>query len=194
MNLQNSKITLASADDLDQVAAVIASAVDAWPAPARLKRNVLPGLIYDELDLADHEILLLSDLDRPIALGAWQTDTPMADPDHRTSTLLHGLFVAKQAQTRGIGRWLQVVIARRAHAAGFQGLHVKAARFATNYFARCGYRHLNAAEQPGDDAAAYPYWFWQDCIAIERALRPHQQDIGTPDCARTFFDHIETRT
>ena len=177
MNLRNPSIAPATAEDLEQVSAIIASAVNTWPAPARLKRAVLPVLAYDELDLADHEILLLSDTGRPIALAAWQTDTRMPDPHRRYSTLLHGLFVAEEAQKRGIGLCLQAAVARRAHVAGFHGLHVKAERFAADYFIRCGYRLLTAAEQPRGKASTYPYWFWQDCSSLQQALRLRQDAV-----------------
>lgn len=165
----NLALTRARDRDLDQVASVIARAVDAWPAPARLKRRVLPVLRYSALDLLDHEILLVTDAHRPIAVGAWQFDSPMADPDRRQSALLHGLFVAREAQRRRVGQWLQAVIAQRASAAGFHGLHVKAERFAVSYFEHCGYRRLQPGEQPREGGSAYPYWFWQACPRLSWA-------------------------
>jgi GNAT superfamily N-acetyltransferase len=164
-------IARAGSADLGQIAAVIASAIDAWPASARLKRAVLPVLTYDEQDLADHEILLVRELDRTIAVGAWQPESRMTDPDDRISTLLHGLYVARETQTQGLGRWLQGAIASRAQEAGFNGLHVKAERFARDYFVRCGYRQLQSQEQPAATQAAYPYWFWQACTSIPTMFR-----------------------
>lgn len=160
-----------SSRDLHLIPAVISSAVETWPTSARLKRNVLPVLAYKEQDLLDHEILLVTHLRQPVAVGAWQTDAGIPDPDQHDSALLHGLFVSRDAQTRGLGRWLQATIARRAQEAGFHGLHVKAERFARDYFVQCGYRILDSEEQPGAAEAAYPHWLWQACSSIATTLR-----------------------
>ena len=159
-------VKLAHAEDLDDVASVIARAIDAWPAPDRLKRRVLPVLHYNALDLEDHELLLVSDTDQPVAVAAWQLDARITDPHHRVSTLLHGLFVVKEAQRRGLGQSLQALVARRATTAGYHGLHVKAERFAVTYFETCGYRRLRPSEQPRADDAPYPYWFWRKCAQL----------------------------
>lgn len=174
MNSRNSDLVLNRArdQDLDQVASVIDRAVAAWPTTARLKRNVLPVLRYSSLDLLDHELLLATDAHQPIAVAAWQFDTPLNDPDHNQSALLHGLFVAQEAQGRGIGRWLQATIAQRASVAGFHGLHVKAERFAVTYFEHCGFRRLQPAEQPQNRGSAYPHWFWQVCSGLTWSSAP----------------------
>ena len=164
------------AADLPLVRSVIRSAVNAWPAPERLKRCALPVLMYDEQDLDDFELLLLTKDGSPLAVGAWQPQAALDDPDGRISTLLHGLYVAESAQRNGFGTELQSVISRRAAAAGFNGLHVKAERFAVTYFARCGYRRLASAEQPRN-APAYPYWFWQPCATIRAASLTHYATI-----------------
>ena len=168
VGLPDLSLRVARARDLVNVTAVIASAVDAWQAPARLKRCVVPVLAYDEVDLTDHEVLLVSEASRPIAVAAWQLDAHLVDPHGRISTLLHGLFVAESAQRRGLGQWLQTVVARRARQAGFHGLHVRAERFAVSYFAGCGFQRLGADAQPAGGGAVYPYWFWKECADIER--------------------------
>jgi GNAT superfamily N-acetyltransferase len=175
MNLDNLSITQIDSEDLHQVATVIAQAINSWPAPNRLKRNVLPVLTYREQDLKDHEILLVRERGRPVAMAAWQTEARLPDPEQQTSTLLHGLFVIDDAQATGLGRWLQATVARRALAAGFHGLHVKAERFARNYFALCGYRQLAPEEQPGAAESAYPYWFWQKCSELSTAASNPRQ-------------------
>lgn len=180
MNSVELTISRAGSGDLSQIAGIIASAIDAWPASTRFKRAALPILAYDEQDLADHEILLVRELNRPIAVGAWQTEAGIPDPDDRTSTLLHGLYIAGETQTQGLGRRLQETIARRAQEAGFNGLHVKAERFARDYFVRCGYRQLQSHEQPAASHAAYPYWFWQACTSITTMFR---RDPEVPELA-----------
>jgi GNAT superfamily N-acetyltransferase len=168
VGLPDLSLRIASARDLFNVSAVIASAVDTWQAPARLKRCVLPVLAYDEVDLTDHEVLLVSESSRPIAMAAWQPEARLVDPHGCISTLLHGLFVAETAQGRGLGRWLQAVVASRAREAGFHGLHVKAERFAVSYFAGCGFQRLGVGVQPEGGGAVYPYWFWKACADIEQ--------------------------
>ena len=153
----------ATAADLEAVSAVIASAVDAWPVSERLKRSVLPVLSYDEVDLSDHELLVAKRGADLIAMGAWQFETPLSDPDGQTSALMHGLFVASGEQGSGIGQRLQAAVAARASVAGFHGLHVRAERFAVSYFERCGYRRLRPDQQPKGSGPAYPYWFWHAC-------------------------------
>ena len=166
-------VTSARPRDLDVIRSIIESAINAWPAPDRLKRCALPVLAYDALDLEDHEVLLVRLGNEPVAVGAWQVDARLPDPEQRTSTLLHGLYVAQTAQGTGLGRWLQGTIAARAVAAGFHGLHVKAERFAQTYFTRCGYRRLRGDQRPLESGHAYPYWFWQTCTEVTVRVARH---------------------
>ena len=156
---------IAEQDDLDDVARVIAEAIDAWPTSARLKRCALPVLAYRGGDLLDHEVLLVRHHGDAVALAAWQPGCDETDTDGARSTLLHGLYVAARAQSQGAGTALQAIVAERAVAAGFHGLHVKAERFAASYFQQCGYRHLDPDERPGV-LDPYPYRFWQSCAGI----------------------------
>lgn len=116
----------------------------------------------------DHEVLLVSESSRPLAVAAWQPEAHLVDPHRCISALLHGLFVAETAKRRGLGQWLQAVFASRAREAGFHGLHVKAERFAVSYFAGCGFQRLGVGVQPEGGGAVYPYWFWKACADIEQ--------------------------
>lgn len=160
---------IADEEDLSDVAQIIAEAIDAWPTSARLKRCALPVLEYRAADLLDHEVLVVRRDSDPIGLAAWQPESAEIDPDGGSSTLLHGLYVVASAQSLAIGAALQAIVAERAVAAGFHGLHVKAERFAASYFQQRGYLHLDAQARPGGPDP-YPYRFWQSCAEITAAM------------------------
>lgn len=164
-------LTLARAEqeDLGVIEQIIAASISAWPAPDRLKRCVLPVLVYRVADLLDHEVIWVRRGVEPIAVAAWELDGDRPDPEAGTSTLLHGLFVVADAQRHGVGEGLQAMIAQRAARVGFNGLHVKAERFATGYFEGHGYHRLSPADQP-DAHESYPYWFWQSCAEISQSM------------------------
>ncbi len=159
------ELTSVGLDDLHEVRAIIARAIEAWPTSERLKRNALSVLVYDAVDLADTRILMAKSQGNGVAVAAWRDQGWMTDPAGRFSALLHGLYVDQNWQRHAIGQLLQRAVADEVLSAGGHGLYVRAERFAVPYFARCGYRRLGSGELVGV-TGAYPYRFWISCEAL----------------------------
>ena len=177
------KLSSLGVGELDAARSIISDAIEAWPTPARLKRNVIPVLAYDRSDLDDYEILLVRDAGEPVAITAWQRQAIKGIPGLPRSSLLHGLYIARPCQKRGIGTALLVAVARRAMMAGHEGLLVKAERFAINYFEQCGFRRLQELDcldgLSTKSGGRYPHQFWQACASILSLHAGRASDVLT---------------
>ena len=134
-----------SAENLDEINAVIRAAVLGWPLPDRVKRLSLPLLEYDLVDADQYRLLGAYQEDREALIGvaAWDDNQ------------LHGLYVHPAAQGLGIGGALLHAVCHDTAATGIAGLEIKAQRISASYFEYLGLPAL----PPGD---GYPYRFLLD--------------------------------
>ncbi len=102
-------------------------------------------------------------------MAAWTDQAWMDDPAGQNSALLHGLYIDRSWQRHGIGKFLQQAVAGAVQAAGGNGLHVRAERFAAHYFKRLGYRRLGRTELV-DSTGTYEYRYWISCSDILRSV------------------------
>lgn len=156
------RVRPAGADDLAAVNGVIVRAVMTWRVAERVKRLSLPSYRYQVHDL-DHLHLVVAEdaLHTIVGVAAWEPATPRDVPGGGRGLLLHGLYVDRGHQHRGIGSALLDAATAAAREACFDGLLVKAQADASGFFAGRGLQRL-PVEDPARD---YPYRFWL-------ALRP----------------------
>ena len=149
------RVQTVAAADLAVVNGIIASAVESWPVPGRLKRLSLPLLQYSEADLAEFQCFVLVQGGNSKGVAVLSRDTSFVGRHETRCALLHGLYVQADSQRSGVGRNLQQAVANRARESGCEGLLVKAQRVSRSYFEDQGYV---ACVSPGVD---YPYLYWR---------------------------------
>lgn len=149
----------ARSEDLEKINRLIEAAIGTWPIGSRLRRLVATPLRYNWVDFQDFEMVLCYKAAAEIGVAVWQPDAPLQMAESHQATLLHGLYVAPDAQGYGVGRGLLSEIAQRARARNQDTLYVRAERFATGFFRRVGGRQLQAQESPEAGDQAYPHRF-----------------------------------
>lgn len=149
MTTQDITLRPATADDLDAINRVIASAILNWPMANRTKRLAATTHTYDAVDLTDFDIFVCARGKEIIGVAAW-------DPDYQgTTSLLHGLYVLPIVQGQGIGRKLMDLVFARAAEQKVQGVLVKAERVSASYFE---HRHLDRVESAANE---YPFQYFK---------------------------------
>lgn len=161
----------AKAADLDTINALIATAIGTWPVSARLKRLAALPLRYNWADFQDFEMVLCYKAAAEIGVAVWQPDAPIQVSGSNQAILLHGLYVAPDAQGQGVGRGLLEELAKRALMRKQDTLYVRAERFAVGFFRRVGGRQLAAHEGPEAGEQAYPHRFLMSVEAKRQTFK-----------------------
>lgn len=158
--ISNPEIRLRPADksDLDSINKLIASAIMAWDLPERVKRLTTPSYFYNELDLTHMQIMVAeNDKQQIIGVAAWE-DAKLEDlPESKSGLLLHGIFVAREQQKKGIGSKLFAYAEQAAKKENRDGLLVKAQNDAIDFFLSQGMSKLNVIDSDRD----YKNRFWK---------------------------------
>ena len=161
----------AKAADLDTINALITTAIGTWPVSERLKRLAALPLRYNWADFQDFEMVLCYKAAAEIGVAVWQPDAPIQVSDSNQAILLHGLYVAPDAQGQGVGRGLLEELAKRALMRKQDTLYVRAERFAVGFFRRVGGRQLAAHEGPEAGEQAYPHRFLMSVEAKRQTFK-----------------------
>ena len=169
--------------DLDAINAVIEAAISGWSVTDRVKRLALPIYRYDRHDLAHLQIDQLFHGGALAGVVAWEAAGPEDTTGRNREALLHGIYVRPEYQGSGTGRLLLQHASLAAAAAGFAGFIVKASRDATGFFERMGLQPVRS------EAQDYPYLFWLDFAAADRAEQSRIIEMAWED--RTPFEAIE---
>lgn len=139
---------------LPAVNALILRAIDGWDLPARVKRLAGPSHCYDEVDLATMDLRYLGDWAEPLGVRALETDGVEEAPG-QPAWRIHGIYVAPEAQGRGLGAQLLRDAQHRARAEGVAYLTVRAQKDAAGFFKAQGFTPL----VPTNPELAYPHQF-----------------------------------
>lgn len=150
-----SRVKTAAVADLAVVNSIIASAVESWLLPDRLKRLTLPMLQYSEADLTEFQCFVFEQSGSGKGVAALSRNTSFVGQSGSRCALLHGLYVHAGSQRSGVGRILQQAMAEQARKSGCKGLLVKAQRVSRSYFESHDYVEC---EHP---TLNYPYLYWK---------------------------------
>ena len=151
------KLRAASREDLQDINAVIETAIMNWDLPERIKRLALPVYRYTPIDF-EHLEIIVAELDTDGIVGVATCE--IADADEvpgKTALLLHGLYVRPEFQHQGIGTQLFLAIEAGVADHGCDGLLVKAQTDAVGFFESHGMQQL-ASINPESD---YAHRFWK---------------------------------
>ncbi len=127
---------------LDDINAVIESAIATWDIPERVKRLTLPSYRYSEMDLKHLEIYVAQIAQNLVGVVAWEPADINDTPNNRTGLLVHGLYVDPGSHRQGIGTRLFQAAEQAALAQGLNGLLVKAQPGAEDFFQKQGMTRL----------------------------------------------------
>ncbi len=144
--------------DLESVNEIIASCVQGWDLPDRVKRLSMNSYLYQADDI-DFLVLYVSEDDNKIINGviALQYDLSVNLPGKRRGLLIHGLYVSPDSRNQGVGRALTEVAMQRAREQGFEGVWVKAQADANAYFEHNDFEKLPVIDPQRD----YPHRWWK---------------------------------
>lgn len=143
--------------ELDAINRVIETAVMRWDLPERVKRLSLPSYRYDAMDFKALHIVVAEQGGDIVGVAAWEDADPDDAPAGAAALLLHGIYVAPDAQRQGIGRLLFRAAEEAARAQSTGGLLVKAQESANGFFLAQGMHRL----EPADPARHYANRFWK---------------------------------
>ena len=150
------EIRRADSDDLDCINQIITAAVMNWDLPERVKRLSLPTCIYNDIDLRHYHVYLAIQQKQPIATLVLDNES-VNMPGNKVATLIHGLYVHPDQQTRGIGRSLMQIAEQQATLKNADTLMVKAQKSAEGFFLRMGMQKLDIENENRD----YPGRYWK---------------------------------
>jgi predicted N-acetyltransferase YhbS len=148
------KIINAQTSDLDQINAVIESAVMTWNLPERVKRLSLSTYFYNEIDLQHFTIHVALEGDTIIGLVACDT-TPHTVSDSKQALLIHGLYVSPEHHHKGVGTLLFQSALQLARQQQLDGLTVKAQADAKGFFEAQGMHKLEVEDTKKDYELRY---------------------------------------
>jgi GNAT superfamily N-acetyltransferase len=147
-------IRKAEGHDLRAINRIIESAVMNWPTQKRLKQLAVRPLQYDEVDLAQYEVLVAEVHGEVVGVAVWDAEAATLLPNGEGG-LLHGLYVLPLFQRQGVGRKLMEAVFAVAAERNLPGLLIKAQRVSRSYFEHQGLE-LRAANED-----EYPWQYWK---------------------------------
>lgn len=158
MNAVGITLRAAANNDLQDINALIAEAIDSWQLPQRVKRLSAPSYFYNQLDLQHMEIILAVDeAQRILGVAAWEEASPQDLPQNKSGLLLHGIFVVPAHHHQGIGSMLMKRAKLAARQQNLDGLLVKAQSDAIGFFLAQDMKKLPLTEQQRN----YENRFWK---------------------------------
>ena len=119
--------------DLPAINTVIDAAIKTWDLPARVIRLSLPSYHYNESDLQHLSMIVAEQDNCVIAVAAWEKADIYEVDDDINAALLHGIYVAPEFQSKGVGRQLFNHVEKVAMKAGYESLIVKAQKQANGF-------------------------------------------------------------
>ncbi len=138
----------ATANDLNALNRVIASAVLNWPMVHRVKRLAVPVLQYDAVDLEHFQVFVAERGREVIGVAA-------LDLEHEADeALLHGLYVLPIIRHQGVGRELMELAFDTAREHGLNTVGIRAERVAAGYFVNSGLDTVDV-----EKSSDYPHKF-----------------------------------
>ena len=151
-------IRKAGQKDLDNINAVVATAIDTWNLTERVKRISLPLYRYQQHDLNYLQTMVAEGGDYCIlGIAALEQSDTSGLPDEGSSATLQGLYVDPDHHHMGVGSLLLQSIEEIAMATEVEGLLVKAQPEAISFFEGHGFKLLPVEDTSRD----YPYRLWK---------------------------------
>ena len=147
-------IRKAEGHDLRAINRIIETAVMNWPTEKRLKKLAVGPLQYDEVDLAEYDVLVAEVRGEIVGVAVWDAEAATLLPNGEGG-LLHGLYVLPLFQRQGVGRSLMDAVFALAAERNLPGLLIKAQRVARSYFEHQGFEIRAANEDE------YPWQYWK---------------------------------
>jgi len=148
----------AGSDDLDNINAVIAAAMDTWDLAERVKRISLPLYRYQPYDLEHlHIVVAESRGSGIVAIAALEQASPGDSCGGQSTSILHGLYVDPAWHGKGVGSLLLQRMEEIAAETDSRGLLVRAQHDAVDFFAGRGFESLPVEDHSRD----YPYRLWK---------------------------------
>lgn len=142
-------------NDVKAVNEVVADGIKAWGLSQRLYRLSIPAYQYQPADWIDHEFYgaLCPNLCAVVVL----TESLSEHSDLGRITVIHGLYVSRARQSRGMGRALVETASKWAQTHDTMGLYVKAHASAVPFFQHLGFSQLPILDLERD----YPHRLWR---------------------------------
>ncbi len=140
-------------DRLDVVNDIVEEAVSSWGIADRVRRLILPSLLYNEVDLQHMRFLLLDDEGgKAVAVAIWE-EIGGTDTSSRTRKVqLHGLYVRPRWQRQGLGAGILEFVGLWVGMHGLDGITVRPWRESEAFFRRHGFESASDRASPEDSS------------------------------------------
>ncbi|MFK7966829.1 MAG: N-acetyltransferase family protein [Burkholderiaceae bacterium] len=144
------KFRIAQPVDLPRLNQVIADAISTWQVAERVRKLSRHAYQYDESDLADGQVLLLTDpSDEIVGVAHWGPASRVDAPAESINpAILHGLYLQANRHGQGLGKRLLAEAMRAACAANHDWLTLRAQRDAEAFFRSQGFIAHDEADPP----------------------------------------------
>ena len=136
---------------LDTVNRVVEKAVGTWSLAERVRRLVLPSLLYHEIDLQHMRFLVLDDEEgEAAAVAVWEEASFEGENQSARSVQLHGLYVLPRWQRQGLGSSLLEFVSLWTGRRDIAGITARAWRESEPFFRLNGFEPLNQQSSSED--------------------------------------------